>query len=223
MKKIFAIMASLLVVATSLSAQSYEETLNQRKLTKKAAQAELNSKASKDARKEAKALAKDGWKVAPGNLPLERQLDRSYMMYYEYEEDGMPRYIMGEAMSIGQTYDAAKTQALELARINIAGQVQTEVTALVESTVANEQISAEEASSIVRTVQASKNLISQKLGRVMTVTEMYRNPSSSTVEARVTIAYNVRQAMNAAKQIVKEQLEERGEDLHEQLDKAMGF
>lgn len=223
MKKFILIVASLLVAMGSLSAQTTQETIAERKLIAKQSRAELNARASKAARKEAKTLEKEGWTVAPGHLPLEKQLDKSYNMYYEYDENALPRYIMGEAMSVGGTYDAAKAQALELAKTNLAGQIQTEVTALVESTVANEQMTSEQAVSVVRTVQASKNLISNRLGRVLPVVELYRKVNSSTVEVRVTIAYNSQMAIDAAKEVVKAQLEEKGEKLHEQLDKALGF
>lgn len=223
MKKFILIVASLLVAMGSLSAQTTQETIAERKLIAKQSRTELNARASKTARKEAKTLEKEGWTVAPGHLPLEKQLDKSYNMYYEFDENGLPKYIIGEAMSVGGTYDAAKVQALELAKTNLAGQIQTEVTALVESTVANEQMTSEQATSIVRTVQASKNLISNKLGRVLPVVELYRNVNKSTVEVRVTIAYNSQMAIDAAKEVVKAQLEEKGEKLHEQLDKALGF
>ena len=65
-------------------------------------------------------------------------------------------------------------QALELAKQNLAGQIQTEVTALIENTVANEQMDADEAASITRSVLASKNLISQSLGRTIPVVEVFR-------------------------------------------------
>lgn len=223
MKKFTTILISLLVAATSLSAQTTKETIKERKMIAKQSQAELNAKASKAARKEAKTLAKEDWTVAPGHLPLEKQLDKSYNMYYEYEASGLPKYIIGEAMSVGGTYDAAKMQALELAKTNLAGQIQTEVTALVESTVANEQITQEQAASIVQSVQASKNLISNRLGRVFPVVELYRKVNNNTVEVRVTIAYNSIMAIDAAKEVVKAQLEAKGEQLHEQLDKALGF
>jgi len=223
MKKFILIVASLLVAMGSLSAQTTKETIAERKLIAKQSRAELNARASKTARKEAKTLEKEGWTVAPGHLPLEKQLDKSYNMYYEYDENALPRYIMGEAMSVGGTYDAAKAQALELAKTNLAGQIQTEVTALVESTVANEQLTSEEAVSVVRTVQASKNLISNRLGRVVPVVELYRKVNKNTVEVRVTIAYNSKMAFDAAKEVVKAQLEDKGEKLHEQLDKALGF
>ena len=154
--------------------------------------------------------------------PLEKQLDKSYSMYYEYEESGLPKYIIGDAMSPGKTYDAAKMQAIELAKTNLAGQIQTEVTALIESTVANEQISQDDAESIARTVQASKNLIVQRLGRTFTVTECYRKLANGTMEVRVTLAYNAKMAIDAAKAVIKAQLEEKGQDLHEQLDAMWG-
>lgn len=156
-----------------VNAQSTKETIKERKQIAKLAYSELNARATKAARKEAKTLKKEGWVVAPGQLPLEKQLDKSYSMYYEYEESGLPKYIIGNAMSSGKVYDAAKMQALELAKTNLAGQIQTEVTALIESTLANEQIAQDDAESIARTVSASKNLIMQRLGRTVTVVECY--------------------------------------------------
>lgn len=214
-------MAALMVCSIA-NAQSTKESIKEREQIAKLAYSELNAKATKAARKEAKALKKDGWLVAPGQLPLEKQLDKSYSMYYEYEESGLPKYIIGDAMSSGKVYDAAKMQALELAKTNLASQIQTEVTALIESTLANEQISQDDAESIARTVSASKNLIVQRLGRTITVVECYRKLANGTMEVRVTVAYNAKMAIDAAKAIIKAQLDEKGQDLHEQLDAMWG-
>jgi len=210
-------MAALMVCSIS-NAQTTNQSIKERKAIAKLSKTELNQRASKAARKEAKALKKQGWQVAPGQLPLEKQLDKSYSMYYEYEENGLPKYMVGDAMSPGATYDAAKMQAIELAKTNLAGLIQTEVTALTESTVANDQMTQEQATSIVRTVQASKNLIVQHLGRTVPVIECYRVLPNKTVEVRVSLTYNARMAIEQAKEIVKAQLEAKGEDLHEQLD-----
>lgn len=218
MKKLFTFIMAALMICSVAYGQSTKETIKERKAIARLSASELNKRASKAARKEARQLKKEGWKVAPGQLPLDKQLDRSYNMYYEYEEFGLPKYIIGDAMSPGATYDAAKMQALELAKTNLAGMIQTEVTALVESTVANEQITQEQAASIVRTVEASKSLIVQRLGRTATVVECYKNLPNQAVQVRVTLAYNARAAVDAAKQAIKSQLEAKGEDLHEQLD-----
>lgn len=171
--------------------------------------------------KEVKKFTAEGWQVAPGALPMDKQLERSWKMQSEVDENKMPKYIMGEAMSIGENYDAAKMQALELAKQNLAGQIQTEVTALIENTVANKQIEREQAASITQTVSASKNLISQSLGRTIPVVELYRVKGNKNKEVLVRIAYSEEMAMQAAKKVIREELEKKGEDLHNQLDCIM--
>ena len=217
MKRIISLAMAAIMVCGIANAQS-KETFKERKQMAKLTESELNAKVSKATKKEAKTLVKEGWKVAPGHLPLEKQLEKSYKMSYEFDDDGLPKYIMGDAMSPGKFYDAAKAQAVELAKTNLAGQIETEVTALIESTLANEQITQDDAESIARTVSASKNLIVQRLGRVIPVIELYKPHSKKSVEVRVTIAYNAEMALNAAKSVIKSQLEEKGEDLQKRLD-----
>lgn len=224
MKKIFIICMALLMSlgVTNLKAQTQKEIAKDRKIVNKLSESELNDRSSKAARTEAKKLTKQGWLTSPGALPVEKQLDRSYKMQYEYDDNQAPKYIMAEAMSIGENYDAAKMQALELAKQNLAGQVQTEMNALIENTVANQQMEAKKAASITQTISASKNSIIQSLGRVVPVTELYRDTKKNK-EVLVRISYNSDMAMNAAKKVIKEELEKKGEDLHEQLDQAMGL
>ncbi|MBR6601444.1 MAG: hypothetical protein IKK87_06320 [Bacteroidaceae bacterium] len=224
MRKIMiALMAVLMMGTATVSAQTVREIVKDRKELAKASKNELQKRASKAARKEARKLKKQGWQVAPGALPLEKQLDKSYMMQYEYDEDMFPKYLMGEAMTIGENYDAAKMQALELAKQNLAGQIQTEVTALIENTVANEQMAAEDAASITRSVMASKNLISQSIGRVITVMEVYRTGARKNKELLVRIAYNSEMAKAAAKNAVRQDLENKGDELHKKLDELLGW
>ncbi len=207
----------------TMTAQSAKEITKERKALIKASKSELNDKASKAARKEAKRLKKEGWTTAPGALPLDKQLDKSYLMQYQFDENMYPKYIMGEGMSVGGNYDAAKMQALELAKQNLAGQIQTEITALIENTVANKQLSAEEAASVTQSVMASKNLISQSIGRTIPVVEAYRTLSNKSKEVLVRIAYNSEMAKEAAKDIVRKDLEQRGDELHGDLDRLLGW
>ena len=224
MKKVILFIAVSLLVGTSTSyAQLTKEQRKERNEILKASKAELNAKASKAARKEAKTLTKEGWKTAPGALPLDKQLDKSYTMQMEYDEDMFPKYLMGEAMSIGENYDAAKMQALELAKQNLAGQIQTEVTALIENTVANKQLQPEEAASVVQSISAGKSLISQSIGRVITVVEVYRTVSNKNKEVLVKIAYNADMAKPAAKKAISDDLEKKGEELQDKLDELLGW
>lgn len=205
-------------------AQLSKEQQKERQTINKLSKSELNAKASKDARKEAKKLQKEGWTNAPGALPIEKQLDKSYLMQMEYDEDLLPKYIMGEAMSIGENYDAAKMQALELAKQNLAGQIQTEVTALIESNVANKQLQPEDAASVVQSIATSKALISQSIGRTEQVMEVYRTvPNKKNKEVLVRLAYRSDQAKEAAKKAIRADLEKQGNALSKKLDQVLGW
>ena len=205
------------------NAQERKQLIKERQEVQKLAKKDLKAKVDKNTKKEAKRLKKEGWEVKPGALPLEKQLERSYLMQYEFDENLFPKWIMGEASSIGENYDAAKVAANSLAITNLAGNIQTEVTALLENTVANKQLSPEEAASISETVMSSKNLISQSIGRTVPVMECFRVNSKKNHEVLVRIAYNAQMAKEAAKKVVREELEKKGQDLHEQLDKAFGL
>jgi len=208
---------------TTVSAQITKDQQKERKEIYKASKAELNTKATKAARKEAKKLRKEGWTSAPGALPIDKQLDKAYLMQMEYNENMYPKYIMAEAMSIGENYDGAKMQALELAKQNLAGQIQSEVTALVENTVANKQLAAEEAATVTQSILAGKTLISQSIGRTIPVVEVYRTLRNKNKEVLVRIAYNGEMAKQIAKKTIREDLEKKGDDLHKKLDKLLGW
>ena len=223
MKKLFVCAFAFLCLTANMTAQTAKDIRKERQELRKASKSELNAKASKDAKKEAKKLTKEGWITAPGALPLEKQLDKSYMMQMEYDDDMYPKYLMGEAMSIGENYDAAKMQALELAKQNLAGQIQTEVTALVENSVANKQLGAEEAASLTQSIMGAKNLISQSIGRTIIVMECYRVKSNKNKEVLVRIAYNGAMAKAAAKRAVQDELKDKSEEIHKKLDNILGW
>ncbi|MBO5961349.1 MAG: hypothetical protein J6P99_05875 [Paludibacteraceae bacterium] len=223
MKKVLFVALTMLIACTASFAQDAKEIRKERQIIQKMAKKELTARVDKTTKKEVKRLVKEGWVVSPGALPLEKQLQRSFLMEMEYDDNLFPKYIMANAQSIAENYDAAKTAATSLAITNLAGQIQTEVTALIENTVANKQLAAEEAASISETVMSSKNLISQSIGRTIAVVECYRVLPNKNREVMVRIAYNGEMAKQAAKKAVREELEKKGDNLHEQLDKVLGF
>ena len=70
---------------------------------------------------------------------------------------------------------------------------------------------------------ASKNIISQSIGRIIPVVECYRILPNKNKEVRVQIAYNTQMAMESAKKTIRQELEKKGDKLHDQLDKVLGF
>lgn len=223
MRKLFVCAFAFLCLTANVSAQTAKDIRKERQEIRKASKSELNEKATKTARKDAKKLKKEGWITVPGALPLEKQLDKSYMMQMEYDEDMYPKYLMGEAMSIGENYDAAKMQALELAKQNLAGQIQTEVTTLIENSVANEQLANEDATSVTQSIMGAKNLISQSIGRTIIVMECYRVKTNKNKEVLVRIAYNGAMAKAAAKRAIQDELKSKSDDLQKKLDQLLGW
>ena len=223
MRKLFVCAFAFLCLTANVTAQTVKDIRKERQEIRKVSKNDLNEKATKAARKDAKKLTKEGWITAPGALPLEKQLDKSYMMQMEYDEDMYPKYLMGEAMSIGENYDAAKMQALELAKQNLAGQIQTEVTALIENSVANKQLANEDAASVTQSIMGAKNLISQSIGRTIIVMECYRVKTNKNKEVLVRIAYNGAMAKAAAKRAIQDELKSKSDDLQKRLDQLLGW
>lgn len=227
MKKLLMLaMAAIMAFGTSFAqeqSKSLKEIRKERKEILKMSKKELRERVDKDTRKEAKKLEKQGWQVKPGGLPLEKQLQNSYLKQCEYDEDLFPKYIMGQASSVGEHYDAARTAAFSLAITDLASHIQTEVTALVENTVANQQISADEAASLSETVMSSKNLISQSIGRTVTLVECYRTTEKKNTEVLVRVAYDSNLARQSVKKALKAALQEKGDALQEKLDLILGL
>lgn len=209
MKKILFIAIAAILATSSAFADVKEEKLNykERKALYSMTRDQLDAKVSKATKKEAKRLNKEGWKVAPGQLPMEQQLERSYMMAMQYDEQMMPKYIPGTGTSVGENYDAAKVQASALAVQALAGTISQEVAAMIENTVDNKQLTAGEAASVVKTLSNSASLIEQKIGRTIPVVEMYRVLPNGNKEVQVIIYYSGTEAKEAALNAIRTELE----------------
>ena len=210
MKKLSTLLVLALSVVMMASCASQNLTKDQRT-------------AEKNIKKEVKQLKKEGWKVAPGNIAMDLQLKESYNKALERDEKGYEKFVAGEAMSVGETYDAALFQATNLAKLDLAGKIQTEVTELIDNKLANKQLSQKQATSLAESIAASKNLVSQKLGRVIVPIKMYRDLENGNVEVRTVMYYSHDMAMDIMKQTMREDLEQKADDLSKQLDKILGF
>ena len=186
------------------------------------ARKEIGKKAAKEARVEARRFRRQGWFVAPGALPMDKQIEKAWELQYLNDEKGYPLYIVATGNSVAETQAAAKLQATELAKLELAGLVQTSVAALIENSIANNQLNNEEAVSLTKTVAASKNIIAQEIGRVLVLVEIYKKIDKNT-ESSVRVGYNSALAVETAKKVIRRQLEEQTEILHEKLDKLLNF
>lgn len=173
----------------------------------------------KDVKKETKRITKSGFEPLLGEPSVERQLTGSYEKALQEDENGYPKYIVGNAQVVSQAQFGAKISAEELIRLTISAKIQSNFTAILETQVANEQINASEAATIQKTVAASKNIIASKLGRQLTLTEFYqKNEKKDTWEIVLRVGYDIKMAQKMAVNALKKQLKEEASELADQLD-----
>jgi hypothetical protein len=215
MKKLVIIL--LTVFAFSLAIQNVSAQFSNREMRKT-----LKMRPPREVRREVRDYEKEGYNVAVGAPTLQRQLANAWMKEVENDENGFPKYIVATGNSVGETQIAAKLQATEAAKLELAGTIATNVAALIENNIANSQLNTEDAASVTKTVAASKNIIAQELGRVLTLIELYRNIGKNR-EANVRIAYNSKMAMELAKKVIRKSLEEDTQILQEKLEMLMKF
>lgn len=165
---------------------------------------------AKEAKKEAKTLIKEGWRVPAGELSIEKQLAQSIMMTMEKDDDGRPKYVFGRANSGGDFYDAAKLQAMEVAKSELIGNMSADVTRLIDMKLQNQQKNARSASSLATIMAKGKSFMSQKLKNILPVLEIYRTNSDGTVEVQLRLAYERNTGVNEIMDSISEDIEEEG-------------
>jgi hypothetical protein len=184
---------------------------------------ELKSKAIKQARKEAKRLKKDGWTVNPGSLPLDKTLENAWKKQSMTDENSDPIYITADGDAVAETQTAAEMQAIEMAKLQLAGLVQTNINSLISSNIGNAQLNTEEASSVTEIVQSSKNLITMELGYVDPFFKIYRDMKDKKVQVKVRLFYDRTQSLDIAKKVVRKEIKDKLKLNEKKLEKLMGI
>ena len=214
---------SLSVVHAQMSKSEYNQETKRTAKEVKKAEKKLTSRTLRSAKKEAKKLARQGYTVAPGAVPLEKQLENAWVKTMEQDDKtAYPKYVVANGNAVGETITAAKLQANEVAKFELAGTISTNVAALIEGNIANAQLDSREAASVTEVTGAIKNLIVQEIGRVIQLLEIYRKIGKN-VEVNVRIAYNGEMAVEAAKKVLRTELKDRIKLQHEKLEKLMKF
>ncbi len=178
----------------------------------------------KMAKKEAAEYEGNGWYVSPGDLPLEKQLEKTYTKQLEEDEFGYPKYIVASGNAVAQTQSAAKIQAQEIAKLEIASQMSSQVAATIDNQIANNQIDQRDAATLQKMVAASKSIIATKIGRTIDLVEMYKqDKKTKNIECQVRVGYSQELAKQATLNAMKEQLETEASISADKLDKILGF
>lgn len=210
--------AMLVALSISLSAQAQSTKMAKLKQTK----TELKEKASKDARKEAKRLQKEGWQAFPGGLPMDKQVDRVYMYLESFDDDLNPQYVDGSGTATGESYAAAQAQATELARIELASKIGSEATGIIDNMLGNKMLANDQAASVTTYLSENKTIFSQKLGRVQTPLQLRRELKNKNKEVTIRMIAKRADILEIAKQAIRDQLEKDGKQLSDELKAYFG-
>lgn len=221
---IVSIIAAMAIMSVSVDASAQSADKEVRKEVakhEKVLNKEMRKRAIKEARKEAKKLAKEGYSVPIGQMPMDKQLENSWQAAFEIDDKGLPYYIISTQKSVAANYSAAQMQAMNAAKIDIAGQIQTMVNQVIETKVASNELQRGEAASLNSFVSTSKNIISNSMGRVIKLVEVYRNLKNGNTEVMVTLGYNSELATTEAIKAMRDSLTAESVELMENLDKLV--
>ncbi len=242
MKKALLILSALFLLFTVMPTEGFGQvkTRNQLKKERKRLRSRVKDKALKKARKEAKRLEKEeGWRVFPGDRPLDKMLEDSWMKQYEMKLNNdmseTNAYIWATGNGVSKTKSAGKMQAMELAKVELAGQMKTHVTALTTSNIANAQLSSVDAETEMSIVQSAKSITSATLTQVKPTVVLYRTKlpkkelkqnnrkqlAPGTVEVQVMLFYDLYQVDIQTRDAIKKELKDKLKDNEEELKKLM--
>lgn len=216
MKNIMKIMVfalCLMVAAPAANAQKSDKELKK----------ELKAKADKDSRKEAKKLEKDGWKVMPGKLPLEKQLMEAKYAELDENEDGTKRFFIGTNQAVGGNYSAAKQIADSRARLEIARAVNSTIAEKVKESQSTKDFGEGDIETIGEFISANTALVDAQLKGIMPVVEIYREGANKKVEVMVVVKADARQTLKNAKKAYREELEKKSAELAADIDKMLPY
>jgi len=191
--------------------------------TYKEAEKAMKGKAIKDARKEAKKWEKQGYTNLPGDAPLDKQFEKSMIRQYMVDDEGNDRYISAFGTAVAGTEGVASANAMDNTRLALAGQIQSEVSALISNNKANTQLNSEEAETIDEFISNSKTLIQNELGALKPVIRMYKKMENKNVQYRFTVLYDLANAKKMTKKIMKRELEGKLDSNEADLDKLLGL
>jgi hypothetical protein len=181
----------------------------------------LAEKASKEATKEAKKMQKDGWSVAPGSVSLDRIVENAWMKQLMVDDNGNPRYIYADGNAVAETKSAAEMHAIEVGKLQLANMLQSNINSLISANVGNAQLSTQEAASVTEVVMSAKNQIAVTLGYIDPTFKLFRNIGKDKVEVQVRLFYDIKQSMEIAKKVIRNELQTKLKLNEEKLEKLM--
>lgn len=213
-------MISLLVVAlmaTTTFAQSSIELAKQQKELNEINMKMLKAKPTKDSKKQAKELKREGWVVPAGDPSIELQITKSQLYGEELmaDENGAPtkRFILQTGQTTAGSYNAAVAAARTAAQTELAALLKTEIVAAIQQKLDNSQGSALNATTVDKFNERARAIVDESLTNSIRILTIYRRLPNNNFEVQVRLAYDKKELAARLKRNMQKELEREGDSL----------
>lgn len=224
MKKII-FMSLVAMFATSAFAQSAIELAKQQAELNAVHKKMLNAKPTKSAKKEAKNLEKEGWKVPAGNKSIEQQITESQMYREELMTDEnsniVHRFLIAQGMQTAGTYNSGYAAARSNAQTELAAALETQIVAAMQSKIDNAQSSAISAVTVEKFNERARSIVEGTLTNAIPILTVYRRLPNNNFEVQVQLAYDRKELQARLKRNMQKELEMEGDSLDSILDEVI--
>ena len=184
----------------------------------------INAEPSKSAKKEAKALKKEGWTVPVGECSIEQQITSSQLYRAELTTDSegntTKRFIVQTALQTAGTYNAGYAAARAAAQQEVAAMLKTRFASLMSNKRKNNQENAVNAATTDKFGQESMLLVDETLTNGIPVLAIYRRLPNNNFEVQVGIAYDKKQIASQMKKKLQKEMSWEGEALMDMVDEV---
>lgn len=222
MKKLISLVVVVMVSVSATFAQTPIELAKQQAELNAFHMKMLNAKSSKDAKKQAKDLRKEGWMVPAGEKTLERQITESQLYSAEMttDENGLmvKRYIMQTAVQTAGSYNAGYAAARTSAQVELAAMLKTQIAAAMQQKLDNNQSSMVTSTTVDKFHQRSKAIVDETLTNSIPVLAIYRRLSNNQFEVQVRLAFDKKELVARLKRNMQQELENEGDGLSSVVD-----
>lgn len=180
---------------------------------------DLSKTELKAIKKQTKKFEKEGWKVRPGQKPIELQLIRSYQWENEVNDDLTPKWMVIPGNGVSKTYEVARYVALNSLQSEFVRRATYEMTAEIKRVLANEQKMMPDVEAVAE-FQATES--AKSIGQISDViyplTEMERNLSNGNIEVSISFATSTANFKDVIKNGVNQALERIYKESNEQTE-----
>ncbi len=226
MKKFIVMAIVALMACTTVSAQSSVELAKQQRELNDINMKMLNAKPSKDAKKQAKRLRKEGWLVPGSGKSIERQITSDQLLAEELMADDsgnpMRRYIQHSASAVQGTQNAAYAAARTACQVEIAAMIETKIAGALQQKFDGSQSSAINSITVDKFHQRAKGIFDAAITNALPGLNIYRVLPNKNYEVQVTLSFDKKQVAVQLKRELQKQLEIEGdEELNDIVDQAL--